>query len=52
MPLHKTRIKKTGSFSFPPVKIYTSRNINSMFIITHVFKKNKTLIRNVKNTKQ
>nr|DAT14475.1 MAG TPA: hypothetical protein [Caudoviricetes sp.] len=35
--------KKTGSLNFisPPVKIYTSRNINSMTIIQFFFKKFK-----------
>ena len=35
--------KKTGSLKFisPPVKIYTSRNINSMIIIQFILKKYK-----------
>ena len=34
--------KNRKSFSFPPVKIYTSRNINSMFII-QIIRKNYKL---------
>ena len=35
--------KKQEVFFIPPVKIYTSRNINSMFIIQIIKKKYKLL---------